>query len=380
MLPNSFILIIVLIFLTTSYSLNTTANTTGILDPKRNKKPTNKPVNKYPTKKPIYKYPSKKPVSSKSEKPIYKYPTKKPIYKYPTKKPFYKYPTKKPTDVPSVRPSSEPSQGPTSSPSQEPTSSPSQEPTSSPSQEPTLNPTVNPSIEPTFEPSSVPISSCLLNCLEAGSCSCDKYSSSGLNNVILCYSNAQPDEYLGVYDVAETPLFQTNLILPNPNFPSPVNFPSGSGSCEVGTYTNTQPLDKSGTGYLINSDYHVMFNNDGIGNINCNNADASTAMVALGSVDCSGNLLVGVGSLQDMPDTELSNDSKVTIAITVSIILTVFCVVAMLILYRKYNNKNAKENKDDNGLENFYITSGINNNYSSNPMENAISSEHDNYD
>ena len=57
-----------------------------------------------------------------------------------------------------------------------------------------------------------------------------------------------------------------------------------------------------------------------------------------------------------MPDTELTNDSKVAIGITVSIILTVFCAVAIFMLYRKYNSINAKENKDNYGLENFYIS------------------------
>ena len=102
-----------------------------------------------------------------------------------------------------------------------------------------------------------------------------------------------------------------------------------------------------------------------------------------GAVTCPNKLLnnEGIGSLQGTSETELitNNDSKMTIAVVVSIILTVFCAVVMFILYRKYKstNNNMKENKDYD-LEIFYSANTATNNYenqnySNNPMESVSS-------
>ena len=83
-----------------------------------------------------------------------------------------------------------------------------------------------------------------------------------------------------------------------------------------------------------------------------------------------------------LPDN--NKDSKMTIAVVDSNILTVFCALVMLILYHKYKttNNNMKENKVYD-LENFYYVTTTTNNYanqysSNNPMGSVSSSYNDN--
>ena len=92
-----------------------------------------------------------------------------------------------------------------------------------------------------------------------------------------------------------------------------------------------------------------------------------------GQVECPNSLHQEIGSLQGAPETQLmvTNDSKMTIAVVVSIILVIFCAAGMFILYRKYKTTNK-----DYDLEIFYsATTPSNNyenqNYSNNPMDSV---------
>ena len=133
--------------------------------------------------------------------------------------------------------------------------------------------------------------------------------------------------------------------------------------------------------------YNIFLSGDGSYILNkCKNTPGrqDTAVTSGGTITCPNKLLnnEGIGSLQETSETELmtTKDSKITIAVVVSIILTVFCAVVMFMLYRKYKtaNNNVKENKDYD-LETFYSATTTNNNYknqnySNNPVDNITSS------
>ena len=329
------------------HSFNSTTNTTA--DPsKHNKKPTNKPVYRYPTTKPIL------PINkTPTKKPLYRYPTTKPIIKpvnkiVPTKKPIYKYPSKSPFN-------------------------------------PSHLSTIVPSSPPTFGPSAVPALSCLLPCLTAATCFCNIFTHSNqVNygpNVILCYNTTKPNMYFGVYNAAEVPIFKTNLIVPNPTFPTSSKLNVSCGS--AGMHDNIAPLDSLGTAYQIGTEYYVIFNEIGDSGLNvygCNaTASSYEVTVDVGAVDCLGNHPnenATIGFLQGNEELTHDSISVTVVAVVVSIILTVFVCVVMFILYRKYKNNNLKQYKDINyDMEIFYITNG-DNNYSHNPMETSRSSEH----
>ena len=201
---------------------------------KKNYKPSKAPVYKYPSTAPVYKY--------SSSAPVYKYPTVKPIYKYPTLKPIHKCPTNTPSSAPTL--------------------------------------------EPTNEPSSTPSA-------PKKGCTCNKYSIAGTEpspNVVLCYNNTKPTEYFGVYDATgATPVFGTNLIEPNLNFPLTTNFPAGSGRCSGASYDNARPVTNHGVGYVIGSNSYVIFLGSPDPNLQgffCNGVGSPALATDLGPVNC----------------------------------------------------------------------------------------------
>ena len=178
-------------------------------------------------------------------------PTCVPSYK-PTQTPTFQplviptfVPSYKPTVVPSIKPSVKITSIPsTFMPTDMPTKVPSFVPSDSPFS--SFEPSASPTLVPSHEPSTF---GCLLPCLNVGTCSCTLFKTSGIgSDVVLCNQNIA-NEYFGVYDAAEYPLFGTNLMLSNPSFPGT----SALANCNGVTYDNQQPLTSNGVGYTVGS-------------------------------------------------------------------------------------------------------------------------------
>ena len=198
-------------------------------------------------------------------------------------------------------------------------------------------------------------------------CSCEKYPTNGVGPDIVACWNDLTNEYFGVYDAADT-LFTTNLIQNNPNFPGSSNIPS----CPSFTYDNAYPLDSSaGLTYMVGTDAYYINSVIGINSVvRCNNQFTIGPVEIPSAVTCPASILKeGKGSLQTTSQTELNQDSKVTIIIVVSIVSTILFAGIMFMLYRKYKSNKTKDSTEDYTLESFYVGDVNHGHCSNNQME-----------
>ena len=154
-------------------------------------------------------------------------------------------PTLKTTFASTVKPTVKPTKAPSAVPSAVLTTSlPSTLPINLPSQ-PSVLPSFIPTAEPTYFPTVEPTTS---------TCSCQKYKGSSIPgtslgpDVVVCWNTTKPDKIFGVYFAYGT-IFDTNRILPNPNFPASTSY--ASAGCNTFSYSNKQPLDGDGVAFYI---------------------------------------------------------------------------------------------------------------------------------
>ena len=120
--------------------------------------------------------------------------------------------------------------------------------------------------------------------------------------------------------------------------------------------------------------YHVGAHYYGIFKIyDCNTLNEYPVLFH-GNVTCPSGLHLEVGSLEGTSELA-SKESKVTIGVVVSVILTILCVATLFVLYRKCKASRTKENEKE-GLESFYTIYRDDQNHSKNPMDTASSSGH----